>query len=103
MDIYYWNIAKKDAQKTVEKGAKMGFYHIRTWNIWSIYAYKAPEKMTFGADTPIYDQKRPKKDLRHRWGGRGRKFKSCHSDHKGSIEMIQSLSNLLILPMKNPL
>ena len=46
---------KKDAQKTVEKGAKMGFYHIRTWNIWSIYAYKAPEKIGFGADTPIYD------------------------------------------------
>ena len=28
---------------------------------------------------------------------------SCHLDHKGSTEMIQSLSNLLIFPMKNPL
>ena len=55
MNIYNWNIAKKDAQKAVEKGAKTGFYHIWTWNIWNIYAYKAQEKMTFGADTPIYD------------------------------------------------
>ncbi len=46
-----------------------------------MHKYESMKKPFLRSKKPQKKQKRLEKDISISWGGRGRKFKSCHSDH----------------------